>query len=133
MAVGKTVIASSIMQDSINKGKKVWFVIHRKELQQQAENTLERYGIPKDNIKVYMVQSLAHKIDKIDEEPDLIIVDECFVKGTLIDGIPIEKIKKGDYVKSYNHKTNKIENKKVLNVFKKKAKELVKINLSNGK
>lgn len=65
------------MQDSINKGKKVWFIVHRKELLEQAENTLERYGIPKDNIKVYMVQSLAHKIDKIDEEPNLIIVDEC--------------------------------------------------------
>ena len=74
---GKTVIASSIMQDSTNKGKKIWFIVHRKELLEQAERTLERYGILKDNIKIYMVQSLAHKIDKIDEEPDLIILDEC--------------------------------------------------------
>ena len=65
------------MKDSISKGKKVWFVVHRRELLLQAENTLERYGIPKDNIRVYMVQTLANKLDKIEEIPDLIIYDEC--------------------------------------------------------
>lgn len=74
---GKTVTSASIMKDSVSKGRKVWFVVHRRELQSQAENTLERYGIPKNNIKVYMVQTLAHKLDKIDETPDMIIFDEC--------------------------------------------------------
>ena len=74
---GKTVIASSIMQDSIKKGKKVWFIVHRRELENQAHNTLERYEIPKDNIKIYMAQSLARKLNNIDEIPDLIIFDEC--------------------------------------------------------
>ena len=130
---GKTVTAASIMKDSVAKSKKVWFVVHRRELLLQAENTLERYGISKDNIKVYMVQTLANKLDKIGETPDMVIFDECFIKGTLIDGKPIENIKVGDYVKSYNHKTNNIELKKVLNVFKKKPKDLLKIRLSNGK
>ena len=49
---GKTVTAASIMKDSVAKSKKVWFVVHRRELLLQAENTLERYGISKDNIKV---------------------------------------------------------------------------------
>ena len=74
---GKTVTSASIMKDSVAKGKKVWFIVHRRELLNQAENTLERYGVPKDNIKVYMVQTLAHKLDKIDEIPDMIILDEC--------------------------------------------------------
>ena len=74
---GKTVTAVSIMKDSIAKGKKVWFVVHRRELQAQAENTLERYGVPTDNIEVYMVQTLANKLDKINETPDMIIFDEC--------------------------------------------------------
>lgn len=74
---GKTVTAASIMKDSVAKSKKVWFVVHRRELLLQAENTLERYGIPKDNIRVYMVQTLANKLDKIKEIPDLIIYDEC--------------------------------------------------------
>lgn len=74
---GKTVIASSIMKDSVSKGKKVWFIVHRKELLDQAKNTLKRYGIPEDNIQVYMVQTLANKLDKIEEIPDMIIFDEC--------------------------------------------------------
>lgn len=74
---GKTVTAASIMKDSVAKSKKVWFVVHRRELLLQAENTLEKYGIPKDNIKVYMVQTLANKLDKIEETPDMIIYDEC--------------------------------------------------------
>lgn len=130
---GKTITAVSIMKDSIAKGKKVWFVVHRRELQAQAENTLERYGVPTDNIKVYMVQTLANKLDKITETPDMIIFDECFIKGTLVDGKPIENIKVGDYVKSFNHNTNTIEFKKVLNVFKRKPNKLLKIKLNNGK
>lgn len=74
---GKTITATSIMKDSVAKDKKVWFVVHRRELLLQAENTLKRYGIPKDNIKVYMIQTLANKLDKIDETPDMIIYDEC--------------------------------------------------------
>lgn len=65
------------MLDSVKKNKKVWFIVHRRELQAQAENTLERYGIPKENIKVYMVQTLANKLNKIEEVPDMIIFDEC--------------------------------------------------------
>jgi superfamily II DNA or RNA helicase len=65
------------MLDSIKKNKKVWFIVHRRELQSQAENTLKRYGIPLDNIKVWMIQTLVNKLDKIEEEPDMIIYDEC--------------------------------------------------------
>lgn len=61
------------------------------------------------------------------------IVDECFVAGTLIDGKPIEQIKVGDYVKSYNHNTQKIERKKVLRLFKKiPTTNLIKFKFSNG-
>ncbi len=74
---GKTVIASSIIKDSINKNKNIWFIVHRRELQAQAEKTLEKYGIPKDKIKVFMVQTLANKLNKINEIPDMIIYDEC--------------------------------------------------------
>ena len=74
---GKTVIASSIIQDSINKRKKVWFIVHRKELLEQAHNTLEQYSINFENVKIYMVQSLANKLKDITEIPNMIIFDEC--------------------------------------------------------
>ena len=59
---GKTVISSSIITDSINKGKKVWFIVHRQELKQQVENTLEKFGI--SEAKVYMIQTLVNEIKK---------------------------------------------------------------------
>ena len=79
MVLGKTVISSSIIQDSVVKGKIVWFVVHRQELQIQAENTLKNFQIESDNVKVYMIQTLVNKIKKnlIEEIPDMIVLDEC--------------------------------------------------------
>lgn len=63
-----------------------------------------------------------------------VLQDECFVKWTLVDWTPIEDIKIWDYVRSFNHITNKIELKKVINVFKTKPKwTLVKIVYDNWK
>lgn len=130
---GKTITSTSIINDSVKKGNKVWFIVHRKELLDQAVNTLKRCEVPIDNVKVYMIQSLANRLDKIEEIPNFIILDECFAKGTLIDNIPIENIKVGDFINSYNHKTHKIEKKEVINIYKKKANNILKIKFDNGK
>ena len=71
---GKTVISSSILEDSLKKDKKVWFIVHRQELLKQAKDTFDD-----DRIKVYMIQTLVNDIkkEKINEIPDMIIFDEC--------------------------------------------------------
>lgn len=74
---GKTITSTSIIKDSIQKGKKVWFIVHRKELLDQAIDTLNRCDVPMNNVSVYMIQSLANKLKIIEEKPDLIILDEC--------------------------------------------------------
>lgn len=74
---GKTITSTSIINDSVKKGNKVWFIVHRKELLDQAVNTLKRCEVPMDNVKVYMIQSLANRLDKIQEIPKFIILDEC--------------------------------------------------------
>ena len=130
---GKTITSTSIINDSVKKGNIIWFIVHRKELLDQAVNTLKRCEVPMDNVKVYMIQSLANRLDKIEEIPNFIILDECFAKGTLIDNIPIENIKVGDFINSYNHKTHKIEKKEVINIYKKKANNILKIKFDNGK
>lgn len=70
---GKTVISSSILEDSLKKDKKVWFIVHRQELLKQAKDTFDD-----DRIKVYMIQTLVNDIKKgkIKEIPDMIICDE---------------------------------------------------------
>jgi superfamily II DNA or RNA helicase len=60
-----------------------------------------------------------------------LIVDECFVAGTLVDGRPIETIKIGDYVTSYDEKTHSFGYKKVTKIFKSIPQALVKITLFN--
>ena len=74
---GKTITSTSIISDSVSRGKIVWFIVHRKELLDQAITTLERCSVPMDNVRVYMIQSLANRLNKIEEYPDLIILDEC--------------------------------------------------------
>ena len=73
---GKTITSSSILNDAVKKGKKVWFTVHRQELQLQALQTLEKFNI---NVPVYMIQTLVNQIKKgnITEIPDMIVLDEC--------------------------------------------------------
>jgi superfamily II DNA or RNA helicase len=61
----------------------------------------------------------------------LMILDECFVGGTRIGDTPIEKIREGDSVCSYNEVTGEIARNKVTRVFKNKADKLMRIVFSN--
>lgn len=61
-----------------------------------------------------------------------ILYDECFPAGTLVDGIPIEKIKTGTPVTSYNHIAGRLEKKPVLRLFHRKAQRLIRIETENG-
>lgn len=62
-----------------------------------------------------------------------VIVDECFPAGSLVDGIPIERLSVGDYIDSFNHSLNVVEKKKIVRVFKNEKKsDLLKITLSDN-
>lgn len=66
---------------------------------------------------------------------DAMIVDEfhhCFPAGTLVDGVPIESLKEGDLVKSFNHDTKQIELKQILAVAAMPSKPLARVTLSTG-
>lgn len=102
-----------------------------KELLEQNSDKLAWYGI--DNIAV-MSASLNRKEagrvtmatigtikshSPVFQHVKYVLIDECFVAGTKVDGKNIEDIKVGDCVSSYNHVTGKIENKRVRRVIKK--------------
>lgn len=55
---GKTVISASILNDAAKKGKNTWFVVHRQELKNQAEEKFD------ENVPVYMIQTLVNQIKK---------------------------------------------------------------------
>jgi superfamily II DNA or RNA helicase len=85
---GKTHIATAMMQGAAAQGRRVLFVVHRKELVEQTARTLDRAGVehgfcaagfPADYRKAVTlatVQTLAARLDKI-PEPDLIVLDEA--------------------------------------------------------
>ena len=79
---GKTHLLASVISDwlKVAERESVWIVAHRRELVEQIEETVARYGItPKDGIvKVLSIQWLSrHFNDMKDERPSLIVIDEA--------------------------------------------------------
>ena len=60
------------------------------------------------------VQSYCRVTDP--PHPQMILVDECFTAGTLVNGRPIETFAPGDSVTSFNHATGAVETDRVLAV-----------------
>ena len=84
-------------------------------------------------IVVASVDSMINRLDRY--KPDtfrMVVVDECFPAGTLVDGRPIEQIQVGDLVRSYNDATGTIELRPVTHVFKREPTGLVRMHLSDG-
>ena len=87
-------------------------------------------------VQIATIQTILARM-RVDEDywvnADLVIPDECFPEGTLVDDKPIETLIVGDVVRTYNHNLEIIENHPITHVFSRKAKErLVTIRLSNG-
>ncbi len=113
---GKTVLIAQMLAQAAAKGSRSWFLVHRTELLEQSVDTFVtaadiHTGIiaagfqqtPLAPVQVCSVPSLARRLAHL-APPDLLVFDECFVAGTLIDGIPIEQIRSGDIVRTWNEK-----------------------------
>ena len=79
---GKTHLLASVISDRMmaDDTASVWIVAHRRELVEQIEETVARYGISKDDgrVKVMSIQWLSkHWEDVKDERPGLIVIDEA--------------------------------------------------------
>jgi superfamily II DNA or RNA helicase len=80
------------------------------------------------------VQTLSKRdLTDIKNRFGCIMVDECFSVDTQIDGIAIEKIRKGDYVHSLNHASGETEYGRVIAINKKRPENMLKVSFSNGK
>lgn len=117
VAFGKTALASYITQSFVERGMRVMFIAPYTVLVEQTAKRFHEYGLPpagivwRDHPEFYpqrMVQiASADTLIRRDwpDNVDLIIVDECFPAGTMVDGVAIENIRPGDYVTSFNEKT----------------------------
>lgn len=86
---GKTVLTAAMLASAAAKGKRAWFVVHRKELIDQSVRTFVEAaelhvgiiaaGYPSDSsapVQVCGVGSLKRRLSKV-SAPDLIVWDEC--------------------------------------------------------
>lgn len=80
---GKSVILSKIIKDTTEKGNRVLFLVHRKELIEQIYNTLKVFKVDFKLIDLLMVQTAVRRLKKI-KTPSIIITDEnhhCLAKS----------------------------------------------------
>lgn len=73
---GKTVVMAEIAKRTTDKNNRVMFLIHRKEVLDQAVATFKNQNVNSKLLTAGMVQTLTRKIDKL-PEPQLILVDEA--------------------------------------------------------
>lgn len=110
---GKTLIAASAASSVFRPFDRVVWLANTREQVQQAKDAIGKVTWP--NPVEIEVRSVAGKPDLSDA--DIVIVDECFPAGTVIDGRPIESIRIGEHVRTLNHQTQQIESRPVLSVF----------------
>lgn len=73
---GKTVIMGEIARRATEKGNRILFMVHRKEIVDQVIKTFKAQGVNMNLAKIGMVQTLTRHVDKL-EKPDIIFVDEA--------------------------------------------------------
>lgn len=85
---GKTALSAFMLKETADRGRRAWFVVHRRELVEQTSATLERFGAQhgfiaagfppqySKAITVCSVQTLARRLDRL-SPPDLVVWDEA--------------------------------------------------------
>ena len=77
---GKTHLLAAIVREFLcGSGSRVWIVAHRRELVEQIEETVSRYGMGREDgsVRVMSIQWLSRNRKDMYEEPDLIVIDEA--------------------------------------------------------
>ena len=72
---GKTVVMAEIARRTTDKNNQVMFIIHRKEVLDQAKATFKAQGVNPNLATMGLVQTLCRRVDKL-PEPQLILIDE---------------------------------------------------------
>ena len=79
---GKTHLLVAVVKEflcGIGAGTRVWIVAHRRELVEQIEETVARYGMGKEagRVRVFSIQWLSRNWKNREEAPGLIVIDEA--------------------------------------------------------
>lgn len=145
---GKTVMFGHITAEFLDQQprRRALVLAHRDELVTQAAQKIKSIaphlpvGIVKAErndtwarVVVASVQSLRseRRLAAL-RDVGLIVVDECFPAGTLVDGRPIETIMPGDFVTSYDEVTGNVARQRVVRAMRKRPTAMVRVVLDDG-
>ncbi len=77
---GKTHLLAAVVREFLHRsGIRVWIVAHRRELVEQIDETVARYGMGKEDgtVRVFSIQWLSRNWTSVEEAPGLIVIDEA--------------------------------------------------------
>ena len=122
-------------------------IAHRDELLEQAKNKLhqvapalelgtvkaERDEVAAD-VVMASIQTIARpsRLARLGRDFTTVIVDECFPAGTLVGDTPIEQVKVGDLVPSYDETTGQLEHRRVTHTWRRAAAALVRVTFAGA-
>lgn len=97
---------------------------------------LEEFGTafydPRADWEVASVDTLIKRHNPRADRVPYVFTDECFPAGTLIDGVPIEQIKKGDTVRAFDETTGRIVPGRVVATMRNPAPQaMVRVSVSH--
>ena len=73
---GKTVVMAEIARRATDRENSVCFIVHRKEVLDQAKATFQEQGVDPNLLEAGMVQSLTRHVDTM-QAPEVILIDEA--------------------------------------------------------
>ncbi|MCK4306548.1 MAG: DEAD/DEAH box helicase family protein [Candidatus Eisenbacteria sp.] len=146
--MGKTTLA---LEKVARTGLNTLVIVNQKTILDQWEKAIQQFltydggigliqGGPnkwdwKHPITMATLQTLARNPDAVTPEMrrwfGMIFWDECFVAGTLVDGVPIEKRKVGDLIWSYNEDTGSFQLQTIQKIFVSAPRTLVSIHVGD--
>lgn len=150
--LGKTVLFADLARREHERGGRTLVIAHRNELLEQAQQKIQA-ACPSLTVDIdqgshhatrwsdVIIASIA-SIGRADSkrldwfEPTKVVYDEahhCFCAGTLVDGKPIESLREGDRVRSFNHQTNLAQESVVTRVWKSPATTLIRMSFAGGR
>lgn len=74
---GKSITAASIAKSATDKGNRVLFLVHVRELYQQIRGTFSAVGVNMNLCDVMMVQTASRRLKTMPQDYKLILCDEC--------------------------------------------------------
>ncbi len=148
---GKGTLAAWLLAEARAQQKRGMFVVHRREiikdLRRRLLDPVKGAGLREEDVGVILgndpgrnplapiqVTSIDSLRGQVKPQADLVVIDECFPAGTLVDGRRIETICVGDEVWSYDPLRAVRERRVVQRVMRRPAPaELLRVRLFDGR